>query len=97
MNYIKMKKTTSDHDTLLEFPCAFPVKVMGYNRTEFSDAVWEIIQRHVPETKRTEFSERLSRNEKYLALSITITAQSKAQLDEIYQDLTAHDQVVMAL
>ena len=87
----------SDTDSLLQFPCTFPIKAMGYSSAEFAEQIWQIIQRHAPDTDRSELSMRSSRNGKYLAVSIITNATSRAQLDAIYLELTAHEQVVMAL
>ena len=86
-----------ESESLLEFPCAFPIKAMGYYSEDFAEQIWEIVNRHAPDAERTDLSVRTSRNNNYLAVSITIQASSRAQLDAIYQELTAHEQVVMAL
>ena len=86
-----------EQESLLEFPCAFPIKAMGYYSADFSEQIWRIINRHAPDAKRADLSVRASRNSKYLAVSVTIQASSRAQLDAIYQELSAHEQVVMAL
>ena len=88
---------TNESNSLLQFPCPFPIKAMGHSSADFTEQVWQIIQRHAPDTERSELRVRPSRNGKYLAVSITVNATSRTQLDGIYQELTAHEQVVMAL
>ena len=81
----------------LEFPCEFPIKAMGLNRGDFRALVTEIVHRHVAAGDRAAVHERDSRGGKYLAVTVTITARSRAQLDAIYQDLTDEERVVVAL
>jgi hypothetical protein len=89
--------TLEDGETLLEFPCEFPVKAMGLACDELEIAVIEIINRHVDDLAEDALKMRPSRTGKYTAITITITAQSKQQLDAIYMDLTACEHVSIAL
>ncbi|MBM4207513.1 MAG: DUF493 domain-containing protein [Gammaproteobacteria bacterium] len=84
-------------ESLLQFPCQFPIKVMGKSNLEFDLLVIDIIRRHVPELNERTVSTRPSKDGNYLAVTVTIQAQSKQQLDAIYQDLTGHPHVLMAL
>lgn len=84
-------------DTLLEFPCDFPIKVMGKNHTEFELEVLSIVNRHVETLKEGAVKTRPSKNGNYISITVTIEAHSKDQLDNIYQELTAHEMVMMAL
>ena len=81
----------------IEFPCQFPIKIMGKHNAEFEVAVFSIIRKHVPDLAQNSISQHKSKNGNYMALTVTITAQNKTQLDNIYQDLTACKHVVMAL
>lgn len=87
----------SQEQALLQFPCRFPIKVMGRSGDAFEFAVVQIMRRHIPNLSEGAISRRDSRQNNYAALTITIEAQSRAQLDAIYQDLTASDHVLMAL
>ncbi len=89
--------TLQEGETLLEFPCVFPVKAMGLTCDGFEIAVIEIINRHVDNLSEGALNMRPSKNGKYTAITITITAHSKQQLDNIYLDLTACEYVSMAL
>lgn len=84
-------------DTLLEFPTDFPVKVMGEKREGFVRAMIELVQRHAPDFNAETVELRASREGKYLSITCTIRATSKAQLDAMYQEITAHPWVNMAL
>ncbi len=84
-------------ETLFEFPCEFPVKIMGLRQDGFAQAIAELVQRHAPEFDPAAMTMRPSKEGKYLALTCTIQATSKEQLDALYRDLTAHPWVKMAL
>ena len=84
-------------ETLLEFPCEFPIKAMGLSCDEFEIAVIEIVNRHVDKLSEDALRMRPSKNGKYTAITITFTAHSKQQLDNIYLELTACEHVSIAL
>jgi putative lipoic acid-binding regulatory protein len=84
-------------ETLLEFPCVFPLKVIGRNVAEFEGDVLTIIQKHVPEVQRENVTRRSSAGNKYLALTITFIADNQMQLDELYLELNRHELVLMTL
>ena len=84
-------------ETLLEFPCQFPVKAMGKSGLEVDRLVIEIISRHVEYLSHDAVTTRPSKDGNYIAVTVTIEASSKRQLDAIYQDLTDHPHVLMAL
>ncbi len=87
----------AEGETLLEFPCQFPVKAMGLACNELEIAVLEIINRHVDDLTEGALKSKASKNGKYIAITVTITAQSKDQLDAIYMDLSACVHVSIAL
>ncbi len=84
-------------DTLFEFPCRFPIKAMGRADASFEAVVVEIVRRHAPDFDETAVTSRSSSGGKWLAVTLSIEAQSKAQVDAIYRDLTDHELVVWAL
>ena len=92
-----MSNESTNEDTLLEFPCTFSVKSMGLANTGFDQVVVEIVRRHAPDLGEGAVTTRNSKGEKYVSVTVTLTAQSKAQLDAIYQDLTNCEQVIMSL
>lgn len=87
----------SGSETLLTFPCHFPIKVMGKNQPGFEATVVTLVQRHAPDFDATTVQTRLSKGDRYLALTLIVHATSRAQLDAIYHDLTACEDVAMAL
>jgi uncharacterized protein len=84
-------------DTLFEFPCTFPLKIMGRSQPGFAQAVLEIMLRHAPDFDSASMEMRPSAEGKYLSLTCVITATSRAQLDDLYRELSAHPSVLMVL
>lgn len=85
-------------DTLLKFPCELPVKVFGRNDDAFRGAALEIVRRHFEAFDEAEgLSERTSRADRYLSLTITVRAESRAQIDALYRELTASGDILMVL
>ena len=94
---VNSEEVTTEEDTLFVFPCEFPVKCMGLTGPAFEIAVVEIMNRHVPDLGEGAVKSRLSKEGKFSAITVTITATSKKQLDAIYMDLTASIHVKMSL
>ena len=84
-------------ESAIDFPCEFPVKMMGHNSPEFRTTARALIQKHAGEITDSAVQESLSRNERFVSVTITITAISQQQLDDIYQDVSSHEDVLMAL
>lgn len=88
---------SSDEDTLLEFPCTFPIKAMGPADPDFVLHVLALVREHVPDVPDDAVTTNSSRRGTYVSVTVTVTATSKAQLDAVYRSLHADDQVVMTL
>lgn len=84
-------------DTLLEFPCRFDIKAFGNTDSDFEQTVYTLVKSHAPELTPNDLSVRESSGGRYLSVTASINAQSKAQLDAIYQALTDSGQVLMSL
>jgi putative lipoic acid-binding regulatory protein len=84
-------------DTLLEFPCDFPLKVMGRKADDFAALVVELVESHAGPVPAARVSERLSRDGNFVALTVLVRADSKSRLDAIYTELSAHERVLMVL
>ena len=87
----------SDDRQLLEFPCDFPIKMMGHDRPAFHESALAIIETHAGPVNRDEVRHAPSRNGRFVSLTVTIRATSQDQLDAIYRELSAHDEVLVAL
>lgn len=83
--------------SLLEFPCRFPIKIMGRTRDGFAQAILEIVRRHAPDFDGATLEMRSSSAGNYLSLTATIEARSREQLDALYVELVAHPMVAMVL
>jgi putative lipoic acid-binding regulatory protein len=83
--------------SLLEYPCEFPLKIMGATRAGFAQAVLEVVQRHAPDFDGSTLEMKSSKHGKYLSITCTINATSREQLDALYQELCDHPMVVMVL
>jgi putative lipoic acid-binding regulatory protein len=83
--------------SLLEFPCDFPIKALGLSREGLERQVLAIVLRHAPDLDENAVTSRRSGGGKYTAVTVALRAQSQAQLDAIYQDLTACPEIAMAL
>ncbi|HTY04344.1 MAG TPA: DUF493 domain-containing protein [Rhodocyclaceae bacterium] len=84
-------------ETLLEFPCDFPIKVMGATRDGFAQAIAGVVTRHAPDFDPATMEMRTSREGRYLSLTCTIRATSQAQLDALYRELSSHPWVKVVL
>lgn len=80
-------------ETLLEFPCIFPLKVMGLTHPEFVSSILAAIQEHAPDTTEAHITTRPSSKGNYTGATVQIRATSKVQLDNIYLALTSHELV----
>ncbi len=89
--------TPEQPDTLLEFPCEYPLKAMGETSADFEAIVIEIVSRYVRHIPENAVSSRQSSGSKFTSVTVTIQATSKAQLDAIYQDLTDDKRIKYAL
>jgi uncharacterized protein len=84
-------------DTLLEFPCDFPLKIMGKTHDELAQVVLSIVTKHAPDFDAAQMEMRASSGGNYVSLTCTVIARSKPQLDALYTDLTAHPLVKVVL
>ena len=83
--------------SLITYPSAFPIKVMGQNVDGFVHAVTEIARRFDPDYDAATVELRPSKGAKYLGVTITVTATSREQLDELYRTLSTHPLVKVVL
>ena len=84
-------------ETLLEFPCDFPIKIMGLASNDLAQAVLDVVVRHDPGFDGATMEMRASSGGKYVSLTCTVTATSKPMLDALYRELTAHPLVKVVL
>ncbi len=84
-------------ETLLEFPCDFPIKMMGRDTPAFRELARELIEKYTGPLDHNAIQTTLSRNGRFVSITATINARSQQQLDDIYYAISAHEDVLMAL
>lgn len=81
----------------LEFPCVFPIKIMGRYSPEFQQRAVSLVEKHTGKIADSAVQSAVSRNARFVSVTVVINASSQQQLDDIYRDLSAHEEVLMAL
>ena len=84
-------------ESLLTFPCVFPIKVMGRRQDDFAQVITDIVLRHAPDFHPETIEMRSSKQARYLSLTVTINAKSREQLYALYSELSKHPMVTMVL
>ena len=84
-------------DSLIDYPCDFPVKVFGQAQQGFAQSVLQVVLRHDPTFQAARMEMRNSKKSNYLCLTCTVRATSREQLDALYRDLCDHPMVKMVL
>lgn len=92
-----MADETDKQPELLEFPCRFPIKVMGRDDADFRSTAVGIVSRHVGDIDERDIRIAPSSKGNFVSVTVVIDAQSQQQLDAIYQDLTANEDVLFSL
>ena len=92
-----MNNESTNNESLLQFPCSFPVKVMGRDVPDFREHVVAIIEKHVGTLDDSALRSSPSSKGNFISLTITVDAQNQQQLDHIYQDLTDDEYVLISL
>ena len=87
----------NETESLIEFPCDFPIKVMGAARDDFTQAVVTVVQAHAPDFDAATVEMRASGKGNYVAVTCTVRATSREQLDDLYRDLSSHPYVKIVL
>ncbi len=85
------------NESLFEFPCDFPIKVMGKAHPDFTDTIVDVVKQFDPSFDGTRIETRPSSGGNYTGLTVTVRAQSREQLDDIYRALTGHPMVKVVL
>ena len=84
-------------DSLIEYPCDFPIKIMGARVDDFAQTITAVVQKHAPDFDAAQLQMRPSKQGNYLSLTATIRATSRAQLDALYTELSTHPLVKVVL
>ncbi len=84
-------------ESLIEYPCEFPLKIFGQQHPDFAQSVLEVVLRHAPDFIASTMEMRASKTARYISLTCTIRATSRTQLDAVYKELVDHPLVKMVL
>jgi putative lipoic acid-binding regulatory protein len=84
-------------DSLIDYPCDFPIKIMGAMQDTFAQTMVDIVISHDPEFHAGKLEMRPSTKGNYLSLTVTVRATSREQLDNLYRALSSHPMVKMVL
>lgn len=84
-------------ESLLEFPCEFPIKIMGRVSDSFRETALILVEKHTGKISDDAVTVAPSSKGNFLSVTVTIVAESQQQLDNIYHDLTGHDDILVAL
>lgn len=88
---------SGNQDSLIEYPCDFPIKVMGVASDRFADIVCHVVRAHAPEFDPATMTQRGSTGGRYVSVTCTVRVSSRQQLDNLYRDLSTHPAVAMVL
>ncbi|HET6654723.1 MAG TPA: DUF493 domain-containing protein [Gammaproteobacteria bacterium] len=92
-----MTEETGTDESPLQFPCEFPIKIMGREALDFDAHVRAIVDRNIGPPDLLDFRRRESRNDRYVSLTVTVRATSRVQLDTLYRELTADPRILFVL
>ena len=84
-------------DSLIEYPCDFPIKVMGATHPAFAETIVAVVTEHDPTFSAERVEMRASTGGRYIGLTVTVRATSRAQLDALYTALSGHPFVKVVL
>ena len=88
---------SDQRDSLIEYPSDFPIKIMGVMQDAFAQTMVEVVVRHDPTFHAGKMEMRPSSKGTYLALTVTVRATSREQLDNLYRELSSHPMVKVVL
>lgn len=84
-------------ETLIQFPCDFPVKIMGFNTNNFFEDIKKITLSHFPDTPEQKIVSKPSKGNMYLGITVTVHVKDKVSLDNFYKAVTKHPHIKMVL
>ena len=93
----KKLKTTKNKETLFEFPCQFPIKIMANPDKETTNFILNVFEKYVTDYNNIDFKIKESKTGKYISITAMFEAENKEQLDNIYKEVSSHSKVHMVL
>ncbi|MGF6570345.1 hypothetical protein SAMN05443245_0560 [Paraburkholderia fungorum] len=92
-----MNQPNNPNDSLFDFPCDFPIKIMGKSHPEFAETIVTVVRQFDNEVDASRVETRPSSGGNYTGLTVTVRATSRAHLDDIYRALTGHPMVKVVM
>lgn len=89
--------TPNPEKSLIDYPCDFPIKIMGAMQERFAETMAEVVTLHDPDFHAGKVEMRPSTRGNYLSLTVTVRATSREQLDNLYRALSSHPMVKVVL
>lgn len=90
-------RSEADDESLLRFPCDFPIKIMGAGDFDLRWLAVGLIRRHAPDLDEARVRVRDSRTGRYQSVTVVVRARAREQLDAIYRELSGHPQIALVL
>ena len=87
----------SEKETLIEFPCDFPIKAIGKNSVQFVDEVKALSKKYFPNIKEHDINTQESANKNFISITLVVHAEDKPTLDNLYTELSQLNDVKMVL
>ncbi|KTD51594.1 hypothetical protein Lqui_0438 [Legionella quinlivanii] len=87
----------NDKPSLIEFPCDFPLKIIGSNTERFVAEITEIVLKHYPQTPDHKIQSKNSERGNYVSVTVTVFIYDQISLDNLYRELTSHPDIKMVL
>lgn len=87
----------TEKTSLMQFPCDFPLKIIGKNSDRFLTEINEIVRKHFTMEAEVHIQHSASKNSNYLAITATIRVYDQPSLDALYMELTKHPDIKMVL
>ena len=84
-------------ESAIEFPCYFPIKIIGINKASFQKEITDIIQHYASEENPPKITLKPSKEDRYLSITATVYVMNQETLDNIYQEITKHPDIKMVL
>jgi len=95
---LRLEKTMSTPpEDILQFPCEFPLRIIGRNEDDFEEFAIAFVREFVPYLQTDAVRSRLSNGGAYISITMIFTAESRAQVDALYQAMTGHERILFAL
>ena len=82
---------------LLDFPAQFPIKVMGRQHKDFIHVIGDVVRKHIDQFSNDDLKVSKSRNGNFISLTVTVTVESRDQLEKLYMALADHEMVKIVL